>query len=44
MSPDGWDGMGLDGMGYLQTGPFLDHLAVIIITIAMVKIVVKRDK
>ena len=21
---------GLDGMGYLQTGPFLDHLAVII--------------
>ena len=24
------DGMGLDGMGYLQTGPFLDHLAVII--------------
>ena len=25
----GWDGMGLDGMGYLQTGPFLDHLAVI---------------
>ena len=23
---------GLDGMGYLQTGPFLDHLAVIIKT------------
>ena len=21
--------MGLDGMGYLQTGPFVDHLAVI---------------
>ena len=27
MSPDGW-------MGYLQTGPFLDHLAVIIIFVA----------
>ena len=25
----GWDGIGLDGIGYLQTGPFLDHLAVI---------------
>ena len=25
---DGWIGI---GMGYLQTGPFLDHLAVIII-------------
>ena len=24
------DWIGLDGMGYLQTGPFLDHLAVII--------------
>ena len=24
------DGIGWDGMGYLQTGPFLDHLAVII--------------
>ena len=28
MSGWGWDGMGL-GLGYLQTGPFLDHLAVI---------------
>ena len=26
MSPGGWIGI---GMGYLQTGPFLDHLAVI---------------
>ena len=29
MSMDGWDWIGLDWMGYLQTGPFLDHLAVI---------------
>ena len=32
---DGW--MGLDGIGYLQTGPFLDHLAVIVKIILEIK-------
>ena len=40
MSPDG---MGL-GLGYLQTGPFLDHLAVIKIQIQIHTNTIKNEE